>query len=67
MRLESNSDGSYEFGGLPAGEYALFALDGGTGLEYANPAAIRPYLSGSRKVQVPPGVDHVTLRAVPAP
>jgi len=60
--VESNSDGSYEFRGLPAGEYALFAEDDGAELEYANPTAIRPYLSRARKVQAAPtGADHVRL------
>ncbi|HUE04055.1 MAG TPA: carboxypeptidase-like regulatory domain-containing protein [Bryobacteraceae bacterium] len=60
--VESNSDGSYEFRGLPAGEYALFAEDDGAELEYANPTAIRPYLSRARKVEAAPtGADHVRL------
>ncbi len=53
--VASNSDGTYEFRGLPAGEYALFAVEDGADLEYANPAAIRPYLIGAKKVQVPSG------------
>jgi len=65
--VESNSDGSYEFRGLPPGEYALFAVEDGSDLEYANPAVIRPYLPGAKKVQVPPDVAHALLRAVPAP
>ena len=51
----SNSDGTFEFRGLPPGEYALFAVEegaDGADLEYANPAAIRPYLSGAKKVRV---------------
>jgi hypothetical protein len=53
--VESNSDGSYEFRGLPAGEYALFAVEDGADLEYANPAAIRPYLGSAKKLKVGPG------------
>jgi uncharacterized protein (DUF2141 family) len=53
--IESNSDGTYEFQGLPAGEYELFAVEDGTDLEYANPAAIRPYLTGAKKVHLAPG------------
>jgi hypothetical protein len=49
---ESNSDGSYEFRGLPAAAYAVFAVEDGSDLEYGNPAAIRGYLGGAKKVQV---------------
>jgi hypothetical protein len=60
--VESNSDGGYEFRGLPPGEYALFAVQDGAEVEYANPAAIRPYLGSAKKVQVPPGgADHLRL------
>ena len=64
--VASNSDGSYEFRGLPAGEYALFAVEDGVDLEYANPAAIRPYLADAKKVHLPPDVAHALLRAAPA-
>ncbi len=64
--VESNSDGSYEFRGLPAGEYALFAMEDGAELEYANPAAIRPYLTRAKKVQAAAtGSDHVRLSTAP--
>jgi hypothetical protein len=53
--VAGNSDGTYEFRGLPAGEYALFAVEDGADLEYANPAAIRPYLANAKKVQVTSG------------
>jgi hypothetical protein len=60
--VESNSDGSYEFRGLPPGEYALFAVPDGTDLEYANPSAISHYLGSAKKVQIPPGgTDHLRL------
>ena len=60
--IESNSDGSYEFHALPVGEYEVFAVEDGTDLEYANPAAIRTYLPGAKKVQVAPGgLDNVRL------
>jgi len=60
----SNSDGSYEFRGLPPGEYALFAVEDGTDLEYANPAAVRPYLGSAKKVQVSPGGPDKVWQAV---
>lgn len=58
----TNSDGSYEIRGLPPGEYALFAVPDGTDIEYANPAAIRPHLTGARKIQVGAGpVENLRL------
>lgn len=58
----TSSDGSFEFRGLPAGEYALFAVEDGADLEYANAAAVRPYLSGAKKVRIDAiGTDHVRL------
>jgi Carboxypeptidase regulatory-like domain len=61
--VESNSDGSYEFRGLPVGDYALFAVEDGAVLEYANPTAIRSYLSRAKKVQAAPaGLDHVRVQ-----
>jgi type IV secretory pathway protease TraF len=52
--VESDSDGSYELRGVPPGAYALFAVEDGADLEYANPAAIRPYLATAKTIQVPP-------------
>jgi hypothetical protein len=62
--MPSNSDGSYEFRGLPPGEYALFAVEDGADLEYANPAALRPYLSGAKKVLVSRGDSDKVGQAV---
>ena len=53
--VRTNSDGGYEFRGLPAAEYTLFAVAGGEDLEYANPAAIQPYLDAVKKVRIGPG------------
>ena len=60
--VESNSDGSYEFRGLPPGGYALFAVADAADLEYANPAAIRPYLSSATKVQVGADAAHALIK-----
>lgn len=66
--VESNSDGSYEFRGLPAGEYTLFAVEDGADLEYADPAAVRPYLPGAKKVEVATsGSDNVRLEVGETP
>jgi hypothetical protein len=40
--VPTNSDGSYQFRGLPPGEYSLFAVGDRADPEYANPAAISP-------------------------
>jgi hypothetical protein len=53
--VRSNSDGSYEFRGLPAAEYTLFAVANGEDLEYANPAAVRPYLDAAKRIRIGPG------------
>jgi hypothetical protein len=59
----SDSDGSYEFQGVSIGQYSLFAVEDGTDLEYANPEAIRQYLSGAKRMRVGPGSDDVRLTA----
>ena len=50
----TGSDGSYEFTGVPPGAYALFGVADGADLEYADPAAIRPYLGSAQKLRVSP-------------
>jgi hypothetical protein len=45
------------------GQYSLFAVEDGTDLEYANPEAIRQYLSGAKRMRVGPGSDDVRLTA----
>jgi hypothetical protein len=52
--IQSDSDGGYEFRGLPPGSYALFAAAGGSDLEYGNPAAIRPFLASAKKLYIAP-------------
>jgi len=66
--VESASDGSYEFRGVPPGDYALFAVAEGDDLEYANPTAIQPYLGAAEKVHVAAGASlnqRLTLEAPP--
>ncbi|HLY20016.1 MAG TPA: carboxypeptidase-like regulatory domain-containing protein [Bryobacteraceae bacterium] len=65
--VQSDSDGSYEFRGLPPGSYALFAVPDGADLEYADPAAIRPYLGSARKVRVSAGGAYTAHLELPAP
>jgi hypothetical protein len=46
--------GSFAIPGIPPGDYAIVAFDGGDGLEYADPEILNPYLSDA---------EHVTVRS----
>jgi hypothetical protein len=48
----TDSDGSFEFTGVTAGDYLLFAVEDSADFEYANPAAVRPYLAKAQAVRV---------------
>jgi hypothetical protein len=50
--FQTDSDGSFEFEGLVAGEYVLIVLEDWLDFEYANPAAVRPYLETGRPVRL---------------
>jgi hypothetical protein len=50
--------GSFSIPGIPPGDYAIVALDGGDGLEYADPEILNPYLSDAEHVTVRP---HATV------
>jgi hypothetical protein len=52
---QSDSDGSFTFLRILPGDYTAFAIAEGWDLEWANPAALRPYLGGGVRVQVQPG------------
>ncbi len=49
--FQTDSDGSFEYRNIPAGDYLLFAVED-TNFEYANPAAVRPYLDRAKRVRV---------------
>ena len=49
--FQTDSDGSFDYQNVRAGEYILFAVER-VDLEYANPAAVRPYLSSGKPVQI---------------
>ena len=51
--VRTNSDGGYEFRGLPGRVHAVRRSRGE--IEYANPAAIQPYLDAVKKVKTGPG------------
>jgi hypothetical protein len=66
--VEADSDGGYEFRGLPPGAYDLFAVEDGADLEYADLSAIQPYLAHAKKVRVAAGEAHTErLDLSPAP
>ncbi len=64
--FQTDSDGSFDFTVLPAGDYILFAVDN-LELEYADPDVVRPYLSRGKRVQiVTHGVQTETIGLSPA-
>jgi protocatechuate 3,4-dioxygenase beta subunit len=46
--------GNFAFAGIPPGDYAILALDGGDQLEYADPEILNPYLTDAEHVSVRP-------------
>lgn len=48
---QTESDGSFDFKYVPPGRYYLFAVED-TALEFANPAALKPYLAGAKAITV---------------
>jgi len=50
--------GNFAIPGIPPGDYAILALDGGDRLEYADPEILNPYLSDAEHVSVRP---HTTV------
>jgi hypothetical protein len=50
--FQTDSDGSYDFLNIPAGDYLLFAVE--DLIEYANPKAVQPYLSAAKPLRVEP-------------
>lgn len=52
LGFQTDSDGSFDFTNVRAGDYHLFALDHVEGVEYTNPVAIRPYIAGAARVHI---------------
>ena len=52
-RDQSDSDGTFTLREIPPGRYTLLAIDDGSGLAYADPAAIQPYLAGGQVIDIP--------------
>ena len=51
--FQTDSDGSFDFAAVPAGDYVLFAVDDQE-FEYANPDVVRPYLSMGKRISIEP-------------
>jgi len=49
--FQTDSDGSFDWANVSAGDYVLFAI-AQLDLEYLNPAAVRPYLALGKPIQV---------------
>jgi len=56
--FQTDSDGSFDFTNVRAGDYHLFALESTEGVEYAKPEMIRPYLAGATSIHI---AAHQTL------
>jgi protocatechuate 3,4-dioxygenase beta subunit len=50
--FQTDSDGTFEFDGVPPGEYMLIVLEEWADFEYPNPEAVRPLIGGGRAVKV---------------
>lgn len=62
MKVARTVQGNFVIQGVPPGEYAIIALEGGDRLEYANPEVLSPYLSNAVRINLRPhGNVTVTL------
>ena len=55
--FQTDSDGSFDFQNVPAGDYMLFAT-AETSVEYANPDVVRLYLAGAKGIHLEPHGTH---------
>jgi hypothetical protein len=55
LAFQTDSDGSFKFTGVLAGDYVVFAVRYFADFEYANPAAVRPFLARGTPVHVEDG------------
>jgi hypothetical protein len=66
IKTVSALQGSFQFHGIPPGEYSLLAFDGADQLEYADPEVLNPYLSGAVHISLQPhGTASVNLNLSP--
>jgi len=52
--FQTDSDGSFDFSAVPAGEYVLLAVNN-QDFEYTSPETIQPYLKTAKRVLIEPG------------
>lgn len=66
LGFQTESDGSFDYTTVPAGDYVLFAVDN-LDLEYANPEVVRPYRASGKRVRIEPhGVQTESIELAPA-
>jgi hypothetical protein len=58
---QSDSDGSFDFPNVPAGDYFVVAVEDGWGLEWERREAMAKYLPNATKVTVPARIREVHL------
>ncbi|HEY1220783.1 MAG TPA: carboxypeptidase-like regulatory domain-containing protein [Bryobacteraceae bacterium] len=66
LGYQTDSDGSFDWPPLPAGDYLLFAVDDPT-IAYADPEAVKPYLAQAKSIRIEPGKileERVPVRAL---
>lgn len=51
---QSDSDGTFTLPSIVPGKYTVVAVDNGWGLEWRNPAALKPYLSRGQMLEIAP-------------
>ena len=51
---QSDSDGTFNLGGIHPGNYVLLAIQDGWELEWAKPGVLKPYLKAGQKVSIAP-------------
>jgi hypothetical protein len=65
--FQTDSDGSFDYQYVRAGDYVLFAVDR-LDFEYATPEAVFPYLASGKAVRIDPhsiSNEHVAVSAAP--
>jgi hypothetical protein len=55
---QSDSDGTFALENILPGDYTLVAIKDGWGLEWTDPAALRPYLTRGQKIRIRAGSRH---------
>jgi len=53
VRAAAVIEGTFSLEGVAPGDYAILALEGAEGLEYADPEVLEPYLSEAEPISVP--------------